>query len=352
MSGQVKLLPNARNEYLKHEMSLFLLSNIIFLFNGNGIQVPDLMLNSQSAFFLRAGLIITFVWLGVRSLTKDLIRTKQLLIEKELALDQNELRRIELESKNKNITDSLVYAHRIQEALLPSEEYFRKYFKESFILYMPKDIISGDFYWIGERNKKIFVAAADCTGHGVPGALLSMIGHDMLDKAINADNLEHPSEILHFMNKGIEKTFNGGKNIGSMIRDGMDIGLCVVDKKARKIEFSGALFSLFIIRDNRLIDIKGDRFTLGMIPPGKHYNNIEVDLEENDIIYLFSDGYVDQFGGSENKKFKYRRFRYLLNTIHKFSVEDQKSILEENIRTWMGNTFQVDDILVMGFKPI
>jgi serine phosphatase RsbU (regulator of sigma subunit) len=132
----------------------------------------------------------------------------------------------------------------------------------------------------------------------------------------------------------------------------MDIGLCVVDKKNRKIEFSGALFSLFIIRDNRIIDLKGDRFTLGTTPAGITYTNNEIDLKEDDMMYLFSDGYVDQFGGTENKKFKYRRFRYLLNTIHRWPVEDQKSILKENIKTWMGTNPQVDDILVMGFKPL
>lgn len=333
-------------------MSLFLFHIIISLLNGNSIRVLVLLLYSPSAFSLKAGLLIIFVGLCFLSVAKDLHRTRQLLMEKEQALEVNELRRIELENSNKNITDSLVYAQRIQEALLPSEEYFRKYFRESFILYMPRDIISGDFYWIEERNQKIYVAAADCTGHGVPGALLSMIGHDMLDKAISIDNLEHPNDILHFMNNKIEKTFNGGKNIGSIIKDGMDIALCAVDMKTLKIEFSGALFSLYLIRDNKLIDIKGDRFTLGMIPSGKHFNNIEIDLMKDDIIYLFSDGYVDQFGGIENKKYKYRRFRFLLNTIHSFSVNDQKSILEDNIRTWMGSTFQVDDILVMGFRPL
>jgi serine phosphatase RsbU (regulator of sigma subunit) len=290
--------------------------------------------------------------LFIGSQARSLIRTRKLLREKEQALIWNEVQREELELKNKSITDSLNYAQRIQEALLPSEDYFRKHFKESFILYMPRDIISGDFYWIGDKNDRVFVVAADCTGHGVPGALMSMIGHDMLEKSIDSDSIEHPSEVLDIMSKGIEKTFNREKNVGSIIRDGMDIGLCVVDKKNRKIEFSGALFSLFIIRDNRIIDLKGDRFTLGTTPAGITYTNNEIDLKEDDMMYLFSDGYVDQFGGTENKKFKYRRFRYLLNTIHRWPVEDQKSILKENIKTWMGTNPQVDDILVMGFKPL
>jgi serine phosphatase RsbU (regulator of sigma subunit) len=302
--------------------------------------------------FLYIGFVTLILVLFIGSQARSLIRTRKLLREKEQALIWNEVQREELELKNKSITDSLNYAQRIQEALLPSEDYFRKHFKESFILYMPRDIISGDFYWIGDKNDRVFVVAADCTGHGVPGALMSMIGHDMLEKSIDSDSIEHPSEVLDIMSKGIEKTFNREKNVGSIIRDGMDIGLCVVDKKNRKIEFSGALFSLFIIRDNRIIDLKGDRFTLGTTPAGITYTNNEIDLKEDDMMYLFSDGYVDQFGGTENKKFKYRRFRYLLNTIHRWPVEDQKSILKENIKTWMGTNPQVDDILVMGFKPL
>ena len=140
------------------------------------------------------------------------------------------------------MTDSLIYAQRIQEALLPSEAYFRKHFKDSFIFFKPKDIVSGDFYWIGEKGDKVFVVAADCTGHGVPGALMSMIGLEIIEKTINEDNIETPSQILAVLNKGLEKTFSREKNIGTIIRDGMDIGLCVIDKKKKKIFYSGAFF--------------------------------------------------------------------------------------------------------------
>jgi len=301
---------------------------------------------------LYAVLAISLVYFLVRSQTGRLIRIKKLLRDKDETLLKIESQRAELESKNKSITDSLIYAQRIQEALLPSEDYFRKYFKESFIFYKPKDIVSGDFFWIGENNEKIFIAAADCTGHGVPGALMSMIGHDLLEKIINIDKIEKPSAVLEIMSKGLEKTFSREKNVGTIIRDGMDIGLCVVDRVNRKIEFAGAFFPLYIIRDNRLIELKGNKFTLGMIPEEASYTNLEMELMEDDMIYLFSDGYVDQFGGADYKKFMYRRFRYLLMTIYRFPVDDQKSILEENIKTWMGVTPQIDDILVMGFKPL
>ena len=181
---------------------------------------------------------------------------------------------------------------------------------------------------------------------------MSMIGLKLIEKTINEDNIETPSGILAVMNRGLEKTFSREKNIGTIIRDGMDIGLCVIDRKRKKIEYAGAFFPLYLIREDSLIEVNADKIIIGMNPDGQSYIDHEIDLLENDIFYLFSDGYVDQFGGDENKKFMYRRFRYLLLTIHNFPVNDQKSILEENIKTWMGNNEQVDDMMVIGFRPL
>lgn len=297
-------------------------------------------------------LFLAAVLFLVRLQSSRLIKTKKLLKEKEQALDLIAHQKVELEIKDKNITDSLIYAQRIQEALLPSEAYFRKHFSDSFILFKPKDIVSGDFYWIGEKDNIIFVVAADCTGHGVPGALMSMIGLDMLEKTINEDHIEDPSRILGVLNKGLEKTFSREKNIGTIIRDGMDVGICVINKLTRKLTYTGAFFPLYLIRDNSLTELKGDKIIIGMNPDGVPYKKHEIDLQQDDIVYIFSDGYVDQFGGEENKKFMYRRFRYLLLNIHSFPVEQQKVILEENIRNWMGRNVQVDDIMVIGFKPL
>jgi len=296
-------------------------------------------------------IVIAFVYLVVRSQTWSLIKTRKLLKEKEQALYILEEQKVELEYREKNITDSLIYAQRIQEALLPSEAYFRRHFEDSFIFFKPKGIVSGDFYWIEEKDDNIFIVVADCTGHGVPGALMSMIGLEIIGKTINEDNIEIPSKILAVLNKALEKTFTSEKNIGTIIRDGMDVGLCIIDKKKKKVKFAGAYLPLYLIRDNNLIEIKGDKIIIGMNPENLVYKDHEIDLLEDDIIYLFSDGYVDQFGGSENRKFMYRRFRYLILTIHRFPVNDQKIILEENIRTWMGRNDQVDDMTVIGFKP-
>jgi serine phosphatase RsbU (regulator of sigma subunit) len=296
-------------------------------------------------------IVAVVIWL-ILSQTRSLIKTRKLLKEKEDALYLIANQKYALEQKDKDMTDSLIYAQRIQEALLPSEKYFREHFRDSFILFKPKDIVSGDFYWIGGKDDKVFIVAADCTGHGVPGALMSMIGLEIIEKTINEENIEVPSKILGVLNKALEKTFSREKNIGTIIRDGMDVGLCVIDKKRKKIDYAGAFFPLYIIRDNSLIEIKADKLIIGMNPDGIEYTDHEIDIMEDDIFYLFSDGYVDQFGGTENKKFMYRRFRYLLLTIHRFPVNDQKAILDENIKTWIGRNEQVDDILVIGFRPI
>lgn len=307
---------------------------------------------SPFRFILYGAIVLALVYWLVKSQTRMLIKTKNLLKEKEQALMMIEQQKVALELRDKNITDSLIYAQRIQEALLPSEEYFRSHFSDSFILFKPKDIVSGDFFWIGEKGNKVFVVAADCTGHGVPGALMSMIGLEIIEKTINEGNIELPSQILAILNKGLERTFSREKNIGTIIRDGMDIGLCVIDKEKKKLSYAGAFFPLYLIRNDSLVEIKGDKIIIGMNPDRVPYNDSEIDLKEDDILYIFSDGYVDQFGGSENKKFMYRRFRYLLLTIHHFPVNDQKAILDENIRTWIGRNEQVDDIMVIGFRPM
>lgn len=337
---------------------MYILYNVLTILNS----AEDIMAGTQAEtgfstaspyrYILYGALLIAMVYLIVMSQTKSLVKTKKLLKTKEQILEEVEKQKLELEIKERNITDSLNYAQRIQEALLPSEDYFRRYFRDSFIFFKPKDIVSGDFYWIGEKGGRIFIVAADCTGHGVPGALMSMIGIEIIEKTINDDNIDIPSDILAVLNKGLEKTFSREKNIGTIIRDGMDIGLCVIDTHKKKIEFAGAFFPLYLVRDNSLIEIKGDKLIIGMNPSGLTYRNHEIDLMEDDILYLFSDGYIDQFGGSENKKFMYRRFRYLLTTINRFPVNDQKSVLEENIRTWMGETPQLDDMMVIGFKPL
>ena len=276
--------------------------------------------------------------------------TSKLLEEKNHAFKMIEHQHAMLAQREKDITDSLIYAQRIQEARLPSEKYFRNHFPTSFIFFKPKDIVSGDFYWIGEKDQWVYVVAADCTGHGASGALMSMIGMDLIEKAITEYNITTPSKILAYLDESVEKTFVHEKNFGAIIRDGMDIGLCAINKTERKVIYSGTFFPLYIISNNSLAQIKGDRIMVGTNPDRTPYTDHEIDVKDGDILYLSSDGYPDQFGGTDNKKFMYRRFRYLLLNIHKFDGEDQKSVLDENLKSWMGVNQQVDDIMIIGFK--
>lgn len=325
---------------------------LTYCYNFTHCSLPPWASGNFYIILISGVIAIAIVYLILRLQTRMLIRTRKVLKEKEQALEIVDRQKAELETKDKNLIDSLIYAQRIQEALLPSEDYFRQRFEDSFILFMPKDIVSGDFYWIGEKEDKIFVVAADCTGHGVPGALMSIIGHEIIEKTINDDGIEVPSRILAVLNKALEKTFSREKNIGTIIRDGMDVGLCIIDKKKKKLHYSGAFFPLYLIRQGTLTEIKGDKVIIGMNPEGIEYTDNEYDLTDEDVLYLFSDGYVDQFGGEDNKKFMYRRFRYLLLNIHSFPFRDQKVILEDNIKNWMGRNVQVDDVMVIGFRPL
>ena len=284
--------------------------------------------------------------------TRNLRRSNQELKEKELIAKQVAKQKEELTIKNKNITDSIIYAKRIQEALLPSMKLFKKLLPASFILHKPKDIVSGDFYWINEKNGKIFVAVVDCTGHGVPGAFMSIIGFELLRKITDDLGIETADEILQHLNDGVATTF--GKTTENVrLKDGMDVALCVIDKKKAELEFAGAFRPLYFIRDNKIVEIRGDRFSVGLMDEGEtdKINNTIIKLQKNDIFYLFSDGYADQFGGSEGKKSKYRRFRHILLTIHKLPMDQQYTYLSRSFDDWKGNLEQVDDVLILGLRP-
>jgi len=332
-----------------------LVYNIVLLFSELSLSTQAysfgvLELTKQFVYTFAIAIFVLFLILAIILINRyRMIRS--LLEEKNHALKMIERQNAILEQREKDMTDSLIYAQRIQEARLPSEEYFRNHFPFSFIFFKPKDIVSGDFYWIGEKDEWIYVVVADCTGHGVSGALMSMIGMDLIEKAINEYNITTPSIILTYLDESLEKTFNSEKNFDSAIMDGMDIGLCAINKKEKRVIYSGAFFPLYIISDNSLTQINGDKIIIGMNPNRKPYTNHEINIKDGDILYMSSDGYADQFGGTDNKKFMYRRFRYLLLNIHKFSGEDQKSVLEENLKNWMKTNSQVDDIMIIGFKP-
>ena len=331
-------------------------SNSDLAWNEEGLTI---VVKIESPFWLKTeayylyGFVIIITVLGVyRYRTYNLRKANKILKEREVSAYEIEQQKEQLAIKNKNITDSINYAKRIQEALMPSEKSFKKILPESFIFHQPKDIVSGDFFWVSERGNKVYVAAVDCTGHGVPGAFMSIIGFELFRKITHSQGVDDPSKILNILNHEFEEVFRDVDNV--TLKDGMDIAFCVIDKQTRILEFSGAVNPIYLIRDNKITEIRGSRFSVGLdddFEEEQSFENKQIILQEDDVIYLFSDGYADQFGGPEGKKFKYRRFRHLLLTIHQYPMEEQQRLLEERINRWKGSAEQVDDILVIGFRP-
>jgi serine phosphatase RsbU (regulator of sigma subunit) len=247
--------------------------------------------------------------------------------------------------------DSINYAKRIQEAILPPDEVVKKYLPDSFILNMPKDVVSGDFYWVEPWGNKILFAAVDCTGHGVPGALMSVVGYNLLGKALNELGLSRPSLILNSLSKEIGKTLRQ-KGSDSLVKDGMDLALCALDVKTLQLEYAGAFNPLYVVRKGNLIELAADKQPIGTYLEGelKSYTNQELQLEKGDTIYVFTDGYADQFGGEKGKKFKYKALQRLLIEIEGKPMEIQKDILERTTKRWRGNLEQIDDILIIGVR--
>lgn len=293
----------------------------------------------RNIYFLVTGLIVLIAIIALKLLRLNKRTTK-------LLRKQNSL----IEEKNKNITDSIHYAKRLQNAILPTEQTIRESLKEHFILYQPKDIVSGDFYWVSHLNGKSIVAAIDCTGHGVPGALLSIVGHNAINQSINEHGLTSPAKIMDHMNTTIKSVLQQDK--GNDIKDGMDMALCCIDYSSKTIEFAGANNPLYLIRGGKLEIIKGSKLTVGSISETVNVGpeNHQIQLAEGDVLYLFSDGYADQFGGSENKKFKSSRMQQTLLDIYKLSMNDQKTALMKAFEEWKGNNEQVDDVLVIGIR--
>lgn len=274
-------------------------------------------------------------------------RTAEVVRQKE----EIENQRIKLENLYKQVTDSIKYAKRIQEAILPPDWLVKKLLPDSFILYKPKDIVSGDFYWLEERNGKAFFAAVDCTGHGVPGAFMSIVGYNLLKLIVSRLKDPAPAEILNFLNEGVSETLHQGHD-ESTSKDGMDIALCSLDYKKKELQYAGAYNSLYLIRNEHLEEVKADKFPIGMFigENKKEYTNHKLKVKEGDTIYIFSDGYADQFGGHRGKKFMAKQFRQILMDIQPLSMEQQKHHLDKTIEEWRGNHEQVDDILVIGIR--
>lgn len=266
-------------------------------------------------------------------------RTEELQYQKDL-----------IEEKNNEVMDSIHYAKRLQKAILPTSQYIYENLRDSFILFRPKDIVSGDFYWMTNIGDKVFVAAVDCTGHGVPGAMVSIVGANGLNRCVKEFNLTKPSEILDKLREIVIDTFNSSSS--DDVKDGMDIALMAIDKKSKKIEFAGANNPLWIAHNKtkEMEIIKGDKQPIGKFDYAVPFANHEVQLEEGDCIYVFTDGYADQFGGMKGKKLKYKPFQQMLiQNMHRPMFE-QKEVIEDAFIEWMSDFEQVDDVCVIGVR--
>lgn len=275
------------------------------------------------------------------------IRTKELLEEKEKLQEAYS----EIDAKNKDITDSIHYAKRIQEAILPPESAFRQLLPESFVFYEPKDIVSGDFYWLEQWGHQILVAAVDCTGHGVPGAFMSIVAHNILTQTVNVLGLTKPALILNETNRQLSKKLNQDPDEAT-VRDGMDICLCSINLQKSQIEYAGANNSLWIIRDKELIELPANKFPIGAFVGEElqQFTNHEWQLKAGDTIYLFTDGFADQFGGPKGKKFKYKQLQQLLLDNCALSLSEQKQLLSRTFKQWKGEQEQLDDVLIIGIR--
>jgi serine phosphatase RsbU (regulator of sigma subunit) len=278
---------------------------------------------------------------------KVIERTEEVVRQKE----EIEIQNRKLEILYKHITDSIRYAKRLQDAILPPAGQVNRLLPENFILFKPKDIVSGDFYWLYEKKNKIYLAAVDCTGHGVPGAFMSLVGNNMLNQIVESDDLLNAGQVLEALNKLANKTINQNSE-DTAVRDGMDMTLCIIDFKNNVVEMAGANNSLYMFRDSEFTEYKADKLPIGYVEEGvgKSFTNKRIEIKSGDTFYMFSDGYADQFGGPKGKKFMVGQFRTFLHSVHLKPMQEQVKILDQTIEHWRGNLEQVDDILVIGFR--
>jgi serine phosphatase RsbU (regulator of sigma subunit) len=298
-------------------------------------------------------------------------RNAKRIINHKLELKSQEVvsKNTQLELKTTEIRDSLNYAKRIQSAILPLENEIVGSFKDAFVFYNPKDIVCGDFYWFSNFGKFKLIASVDCTGHGVPGAFLTFLSFNLLNQIVNQQGVTKPSLIIHEVRKGLFALFNQSNKSGSPINDGLDMSLCFIDETNRVIQFSGVYNPIWIVRNdktkfdtdspynemegslgNKLYEVKGDNIPINDYVNFKPYSNHVINYEPNDIIYLFTDGYADQFGGPKGKKFKYKQMQNLLLDNAQKDLTIQKDVIENTFNNWKGDLEQVDDICLIGVK--
>lgn len=256
------------------------------------------------------------------------------------------------EQKNKDVLDSIRYANRIQQTLFPDAALIKELIPESFVLFKPKDIVSGDLFWLSKKESKVIFASIDCTGHGVPGAFMSIIAYILLNKIVNEQDIQTPATILNTLHKEVRIALKQYDE-DSGLRDGMDIALCSVDFSNKELQFAGANRPMYLIENGLLEEIKGDKFGIGghvILGKERFYSNHTFEIKEDMMLYLTTDGFADQFGGIKNKKFMTNKLKDLFQSIYKEKISIQEQILDTVFEHWKGQEEQTDDVLVVAFR--
>lgn len=330
-----------------------IVANIIFFYFNSPLSIEEILVNG--AFLTGAVAIFSIL----------LIRMRYRLTKKEIiarfALQESKK---QIEEKNEEILDSITYAKRIQTAILPPLNQIDKYLPNNFVLYKPKDIVAGDFYWLEHKDDKVFFAAADCTGHGVPGAMVSVVCNNALNRAVREHGLVNPAAILDKVVDIVVETFERSVND---VKDGMDIALCVYDNKAKELLYAGANNPLWLVtsqlrdiestnlyqfKDSNysLYEIKATKQPIGKFENKQPFKSHSLKVNNGDVVYLFTDGYADQFGGEKGKKFKYKPFKNLLLSIQNKTMKQQYEHIDMVFEKWKGDLEQIDDVCVIGVK--
>jgi serine phosphatase RsbU (regulator of sigma subunit) len=332
-----------------------LLANIILIKLNSSLTFDEIMVNGGFLTFAVAIFSVFLIRARFNLTKKEIISRLALKATNEELSVKNEV----IEEKTKEIVDSINYAKRIQLALITPEEVLKKVVPNSFVFFQPKDIVSGDFYWFAELsttkegtdNEHLVVfCVADCTGHGVPGAFMSLIGMKILNQSIKQKDVNSPAEALDFLNAQVYDTMNKHASEDNIVRDGMDAVLFAINFNRLTLNFAGANNPLFIIRDKEVIELKADKQPIGAYEAQQSFTNYRFDLQKGDVIYATTDGYIDQFGGEDGKKLKSKKFKEKLLECVDLPIEQQKEYLSRFFNSWKGSLEQLDDVCVMGIK--
>ncbi len=343
MNG-IEAIKEIRNNSLISDVPIIVLSATESLENAYKVEANDFISKPFSKFELL---------IKVRSALNLVQKIKEIKLQKS-QLEKNNIlvtqQRDRVAMQKKDILDDIRYSKRIQKAIFPTDEFIAETISEHFILNMARNIVSGDFYWAGRLDDRKIIGVGDCTGHGISGAFMTMAGIAFLNEILGKKIAKNANEILFELRKLVMKLLKQKGELGEAA-DGLDISLAIIDEKNNKIQFAGANNPFYIISDGELNIVKGDRMPIGIhLNFDKPFANHDIDIHKGDMIYLFTDGYADQFGGPRNKKFRYKQFQDLLIEIHTMPLIKQKEKLSRTIIDWMGDNEQVDDILILGFK--